>query len=210
MESVVILGNAQEAVSVAFTKLPDGPEFKTKADFKGRKTLLDSDISEIWDSEESDPSDDPMKQNEPERPPGAGDTIKQDPPKGPPGANDTKEQDPPKGPPGADEAGKLDPNEYPYPHLDPDLKALICECRAVDKSQLPDLTNLYNRVYNAVTDRDALWYADKPGGKDRETDESIEAMIHTILFISPQPDDGVPTDPDTQPRDSLKETQPDK
>lgn len=180
MESLVILKLAQERSETTFQKVPGGPEIGTFANFKG---MTESELSGgSGGSEESEESDKSQTSQKSEKSTGG------------------TGQNAPGGSPQDDQ----DPNQYPYPYLDPELRMLICECRAANPAHIPDLIDLFNRVNDAVTNRNALWYINRPGGMLRESDQSIREMIHTILHVPADP--GIPASsfPVTQPTRAMQ------
>ncbi|RYP18523.1 hypothetical protein DL765_003898 [Monosporascus sp. GIB2] len=65
----------------------------------------------------------------------------------------------------------------PCPDLDESLKTMICLCRAVKPSNVPQISGLANMVMERIQERDEKWYGD-----EYESDERIVALFQTLLF----------------------------
>ncbi|RYP09936.1 hypothetical protein DL764_000978 [Monosporascus ibericus] len=65
----------------------------------------------------------------------------------------------------------------PYPDLDESLKTMICLCRAVQPSNVPQISGLASMIMDYIRERDEKWYDD-----EYESDEQIAALFQTLLF----------------------------
>ncbi|RYP78728.1 hypothetical protein DL771_000395 [Monosporascus sp. 5C6A] len=65
----------------------------------------------------------------------------------------------------------------PCPDLDESLRTMICLCRAVQPSNVPQIGALANMIMEHIQERDEEWYGD-----EYESDEQIAALFQTLLF----------------------------
>ncbi|RYP35902.1 hypothetical protein DL767_003591 [Monosporascus sp. MG133] len=65
----------------------------------------------------------------------------------------------------------------PCPNLDESLKTMICLCRAVQPSNVPQISGLANMIMEHIQERDEEWYDD-----EYESDEKIAVLFQTLLF----------------------------
>ncbi|KAK8107946.1 uncharacterized protein PG998_009959 [Apiospora kogelbergensis] len=66
--------------------------------------------------------------------------------------------------------------------IDPDLALLVVNCLADSRDRRPDLEDLFNQVFEGMQ-RPATNYANP----ERESDQSIVQLIHTVLHQAPGP-----------------------